>query len=423
MSPLPARPGPRPRTWLALVALVLMAHAAAVLDWGALWALTQAPDQAGVKVATSVDPRAVAPQAPRPLPQPAVVRVAQVRWIATPANNTPHTTNPTQTPRSKPVLKTPTPKTPAKTSRAAPPSPPPPPPGQPATSAELSAPARDNPPQAEDTVAQAAATSDAAAAPPTPDTASPATDNTPTPAEAIDATPSVAPSPPVNAAPSSPALQAAEPRPALLPGNRWLRYDVTGQAKGLNYRASGEIRWQANDGRYQADLKISAFLLGSRSQQSTGRLTDTGLVPERFADKSRSERAAHFEPEQGRIRFSNNAPDAPWLPGTQDRLSVFFQLAAWLNARPDSLREGQRLSLPVAGTGGADQWHLLVQTQEPLDLPAGRWDTLRVEVLPQKTFDQRVELWLAPKLDHLPVRIRITQGNGDVVDQQLSALP
>jgi hypothetical protein len=41
MSPQPERPGPRPRTWLALGALVLLAHAALVLDWGALWALAQ----------------------------------------------------------------------------------------------------------------------------------------------------------------------------------------------------------------------------------------------------------------------------------------------------------------------------------------------------------------------------------------------
>ncbi len=415
MSPLPARPGPRPRTWLALVALVLMAHAAAVLDWGALWALSQSPDQAGVKVATSVDPRAVAPQAPRPLPQPAVVRVAQVRWIATPAAVTPKAPPPptarneTALPKARPT----TPQAPIQSprTRSAQEDAPAP------SIAETASPATDNPPLLSDALAQAPIVSDAAVAPPERNT------EPPTNPSATPTAPSDTSSPSGNTAPSAPALQAAEPRPALLPGNRWLRYDVTGQAKGLNYRASGEIRWQTNDGRYQADLKISAFLLGSRSQQSTGRLTDTGLVPERFADKSRSERAAHFEPEQSRIRFSNNAPDAPWLPGTQDRLSVFFQLAAWLNARPDSLREGQRLSLPVAGTGGADQWHLLVQTQEPLDLPAGRWDTLRVEVLPQKTFDQRVELWLAPKLDHLPVRIRITQGNGDVVDQQLSALP
>ena len=416
MSPLPDRPGPRPRTWWALGGVVLMAHAAAVLDWGALWALTQAPDQAGVKVTTSVDPRAVAPQAPRPLPQPAVVRVAQVRWIATPAAVTPKAPPPSPTARNEAALPKARPTTPqapiqSPRTRSAQEDAPVP------SVAETASPATDNPPLLSDALAQAPTVSDAAVAPPERNT-EPPTNPSATPTARSDAS-----SPSGNTEPSAPALQAAEPRPALLPGNRWLRYDVTGQAKGLNYRASGEIRWQANDGRYQADLKISAFLLGSRSQQSTGRLTDTGLVPERFADKSRSERAAHFEPEQGRIRFSNNAPDAPWLPGTQDRLSVFFQLAAWLNARPDSLREGQRLSLPVAGTGGADQWHLLVQTQEPLDLPAGRWDTLRVEVLPQKTFDQRVELWLAPKLDHLPVRIRITQGNGDVVDQQLSALP
>jgi hypothetical protein len=97
-----------------------------------------------------------------------------------------------------------------------------------------------------------------------------------------------------------------------------LRYDVTGQAKGLNYRASADIRWQHADGRYVAEYTVRAFLVGSRSQRSEGRLTERGLQPERFTDKSRSERAAHFEPEQGRIRFSNNAPDAEWLPGTQD---------------------------------------------------------------------------------------------------------
>ena len=31
-------------------------------------------------------------------------------------------------------------------------------------------------------------------------------------------------------------------------------------------------------------------------------------------------------------------------------------------------------------------------------------------------FDTRVELWLAPALDYLPARIRLTQSNGDEVD-------
>lgn len=419
MSLLREQPGPHPRTWLALGALVLLAHAALVLDWRALWAMAASPHTAGESGAASAPPSTLSPSATVPKPANAVVRVAQVRWIA--ADAAPAA--PERPAAARETTQRPAPQLPSPVRKAIKPVPEPQPQpilqAAPDSTAEPTLLAESATP---DTETESAAPSEPQPEPSPPlETPEPATQ----PAETLTSTPDAPPNalPPAEATPAEARLQAAPTRPTRLPGNRWLRYDVLGQAKGLNYRASGEVRWQVSEGRYQAELKISAFLVGSRSQQSTGRLTDTGLVPERFADKSRSERAAHFEPEQGRIRFSNNAPDAPWLPGTQDRLSVFFQLAAWLNARPESLREGQRLSLPVAGTSGADQWQLLVQALEPLDLPAGRWDALRVEVLPQKTFDQRIELWLAPGLDHLPVRIRITQANGDVVDQQLSALP
>jgi hypothetical protein len=43
----------------------------------------------------------------------------------------------------------------------------------------------------------------------------------------------------------------------------------------------------------------------------------------------------------------------------------------------------------------------------------------------EKQYDQRVELWMSPSLEHLPVRIRITQTSGDQVDLLLrsKALP
>jgi len=406
VSLLRERPGPHPRTWLALGVLVLLAHAAPLLDWGALWALAASPERAGASSAASRSPNTLSPSTTAPKPPSTVVRVAQVRWIAADAalSAPERPAEPPTKAAQRPVPKAPTPvRAPSKPQPAPLPSPLTEPgrPAEPAVVAE----------------SEAQATDASEATPPPVATATPS----PTPTETLAPTPASANAgaePPIDAR-----LQPAPTRPTLLPGNRWLRYDVTGQSKGEDHRASGEIRWQTSEGRYQANFKISKLFFELRSQQSTGRLTDTGLVPERFADKRRSERAAHFEPEQGRIRFSNNAPDAPWLPGTQDRLSVFFQLAAWLNARPDGLREGQRLSLPVAGTSGADQWQLLVQALEPLDLPAGRWDALRVEVVPQKIFDQRIELWLAPQLDHLPVRIRLTESNGDVLDLQLSALP
>jgi hypothetical protein len=165
------------------------------------------------------------------------------------------------------------------------------------------------------------------------------------------------------------------------------------------------------------------FLLGSRSQTSQGALVASGLQPTRFGDKSRSERAAHFDRTLGRIRFSNNAPDAELLPGAQDRLSVFFQLAGLLNARPEVYGTGQSVTLPVAGTGGSELWRFEVQGLEPLALPAGELIARHLVREPRQAYDTRVDIWLAPSLGHLPVRIRITQDNGDVVDQQLSALP
>ena len=42
-----------------------------------------------------------------------------------------------------------------------------------------------------------------------------------------------------------------------------------------------------------------------------------------------------------------------------------------------------------------------------------------VRRLPRKEFDTTVDVWLAPSQGHLPVRMRITQANGDVADQRL----
>jgi hypothetical protein len=40
--------------------------------------------------------------------------------------------------------------------------------------------------------------------------------------------------------------------------------------------------------------------------------------------------------------------------------------------------------------------------------------------LPRKDYDQKAELWVAPALGYLPVRIKLTQANGDFADLQLS---
>jgi Protein of unknown function (DUF3108) len=219
-----------------------------------------------------------------------------------------------------------------------------------------------------------------------------------------------------------PAATRALP-PTQLPASTRLDYAVTGRVKGIAYNAEGRLDWTLADGRYDARMEMKVFLLGSRVQTSTGSVGPAGLSPERFADKSRSEKAAHFDPGQNRVRFSNNAPDAALRPGAQDRLSLFLQIAGLLQARPQAYASGQTIEMQVVGTGDADIWRFEVGDEVTLSLPAGEVRARQLKRLPRKEFDSTVEMWLAPGLQHLPVRLRVTQANGDVADQQLRQMP
>lgn len=212
--------------------------------------------------------------------------------------------------------------------------------------------------------------------------------------------------------------------PAQPPGPADLRYEVFGRAKGLRYSADAHLRWKPSGSRYTAELEINAFLVGNRVQTSRGRLDSQGLAPERFGDRRRgTEKATHFDQAGQRIRFSSNAPDAPLLPGAQDRLSVFLQLAALFQARPDGYAAGQTVRLQVAGTGDAETWSFQVGPEETLALPAGSVIARRLTRPPRHEHDNTVDIWLAPELQHLPVRIRITEPDGDLADQQLRQRP
>ena len=189
----------------------------------------------------------------------------------------------------------------------------------------------------------------------------------------------------------------------------------------MDYSAFAEMEWVQDGQNYNARMVVSALFLGSRSMTSQGSITADGLAPTRFLDKSRGERAAHFDPEKGKISFSVNTPDQPWRPGAQDRLSVFVQLGSLLAGDPTKYPVGTTVTLYTAGPRDADSWSFLVEKEETLQLPAGELATLKLTRKPQRDYDQRVEIWYAPSLAYLPVRNRITQQNGDFVDQQLRA--
>lgn len=250
---------------------------------------------------------------------------------------------------------------------------------------------------------------------------------------AINTIADTAPAPASAAAPSEPPVAAPPPSPPpppkaavaarayTIPGSMRLKYNIAGEVRKLSYSARAELLWLHDGSSYDARLEISAFLLGSRVQTSTGRITAQGLAPTRFGDKTRSELAAHFERDKGKITFSANTPDAPLVEGAQDRLSVFIQLGAMIAGDPLKYPPASTITLPTVGPRDTDTWVFGIDGEEKLDLPGGEQTTLKLTRQPRPDYDQKVELWLAPALGYLPVRIRLTQNDGDFIDQQWRA--
>lgn len=218
---------------------------------------------------------------------------------------------------------------------------------------------------------------------------------------------------------------AAEPRPLretavlvtayALPGSARFKYQVT--SNKFPFSLNSELLWQQDGQNFEARLEFSAFGL-SRVQTSRGQITQQGLAPLRFSDKYRSEVAAHFVREKGIVSFSANTPDAPLLAGAQDRLSILMQLAGMIAGAPDQFPSASTISIQTIGPRDADTWLFSVGATEALLLPAGQQLALKLVRNPRRPFDQKVELWLAPALGYLPVRVRITDANGDYIDQQ-----
>ena len=205
-----------------------------------------------------------------------------------------------------------------------------------------------------------------------------------------------------------------------LPGAATLSYAVSGTARGLPYAARSTLDWRPNDGRYEAAWHTEGDTpRRDHAWRSQGSVSAIGLMPERFADKARSERAAHFDAAGGRIRFSANTPDVPWTPGGQDRLSAVLQLGALLAAAPGRYPPGAHITLQTAGPRDADAWQWTVLDDETLTIGDQPMPCAVLHHAATRPYEASVTLWLARPLQYLPARLRTTGPQGDVVEHNL----
>lgn len=237
--------------------------------------------------------------------------------------------------------------------------------------------------------------------------------------------------PPIAAETSLPMAQATPPASNALtaktgdfPPSTQINYKLVGQERGLIYNASGSLKWQAQAANdkglpraYEAELQVKAFLMGSRVWRSTGSLTDNGLAPLRYSDRWRGERAAHFETANQKISFSGNMPSAPLQAGAQDQVSLFIQMAAAVTAK--NYAPGSQLMVQTATARDAVNWTITFQSTEEIVVDGKKLETQRWVCLPRGKYDSQIELWLSPAHGGLPLRIKISQVNGNFIDMEM----
>ena len=205
-----------------------------------------------------------------------------------------------------------------------------------------------------------------------------------------------------------------------------LRYAIQAREKGVHLKGNARIRWQAANGRYSMTNETRAMLLGTiLEEKSEGAIDAYGLAPSSFMQQRYRKPATRtsFDRAAGVIRFSGSASTHPIHGGEQDRGSAIWQLMAIARAAPARFKPDSNWTFHVAGPRDVDPWTFRVVAREKIRTPQGELAAVHIQRLTAPdSRDQQIDIWLAPALEWLPVRLRYTEKNGDNIEQTLESM-
>jgi hypothetical protein len=255
---------------------------------------------------------------------------------------------------------------------------------------------------------------------------------------------------------ATPASQAsATAKPFEWPASTRLSYDLTGNYRGP-VNGTAQVEWVREGSHYQVHLDVvvgATFApLFTRTMSSDGQITAKGLAPTRYDEQTK---LAFQERRVNSVRFDRdgvllaNGRRVDRWNGVQDSASQFVQLSWLFNTRPDLLQPGRSIEVPLALPRRMDRWIYDVAPIETLYTPFGALEAVHLapRVLPPTPEEAaaasahaaptwsgmvntmsapstlRAEVWFAPSLAYLPVRILIHQSEDIYIDLMISRLP
>ncbi|WP_338416002.1 DUF3108 domain-containing protein [uncultured Sphaerotilus sp.] len=268
---------------------------------------------------------------------------------------------------------------------------------------------------------------------------------------------SVAGPPPVAAAPgaSAPQMASAASAPAVPdgaasgPAFTWpvstrLTYTLEGWYQG-EVHGDAQVEWLRDGDRYQVHLDVSVgprlAPLVARRMSSEGRITPDGLRPQRYEQATRQiigrNRLAQLSfPDERSVRLQDGKLAAT-RADVQDTASQFIQMVFLFSTRPALREKGRRVEFDLALPHRVRRWAYEVGDTLPTMTPLGELETFHVRPVPPRDSVAETpsevarsggsvlsaQVWYAPTLQMLPVRIRIEQDAETWIDLRLSEPP
>ncbi len=203
------------------------------------------------------------------------------------------------------------------------------------------------------------------------------------------------------------------------PADTRLSYQVGGYFRG-ELHGDAQVQWtrppapdaQLND-RYQVRIDISLGLAKAQLT-SQGRVRATGLQPQAYEEQlpARSPRSVKLDARDVLLTDGRRIPrPADDLSVVQDTASQFVDLGYRFSTGRTVLKEGEFITVWLARPGGLDKWVYDIGPAETIYLPlmgAVQAHHLKPRPLAVARGTITAEMWIAPSLQHLPVRIKIT---------------
>jgi hypothetical protein len=217
---------------------------------------------------------------------------------------------------------------------------------------------------------------------------------------------------------SSPA-SAASPSSAVLaswPADARVTYQLAGDYRGPLY-GEARVQWQREGDKYQVKLEIEVRPWLNLTATSQGKVTDGGLAPKVFEETRSGKRRSTRFAEDSILLDGGKVTGKP--EGVQDMVSQFVDLSHRFSTGHDRLEVGKSVTFWMARPGGVDRWIYDIVGNDILQTPnLGAVEAFHLKPRPlvNPRGDITVEMWFAPTLQYLPVRLKVLKGTEAYVD-------